>query len=135
MHFAFCSFSKNKKLKGAKNSKEKIFLWAILMFLRLAFGKPHHDFLAMVKNQIGKFPRPSSSLCARTSALRAGVACAQNLLVRYFLDLTSLCKLHTIVCRRDTIGDQNETLDEKQGRTIEIVLYQLRPSFLYARDW
>jgi len=33
------------------------------------------------------------------------------------------------------IGDQNETLDEKQGRTIEIVLYQLRPSFLYARDW
>jgi len=46
------------------------------------------------------------------------------LLVRYFLHLTSLCKLHTIVCRRDTIGDQNETLDEKQGRTIEIVFYQ-----------
>jgi hypothetical protein len=32
----FCFSSKNKKLKGAKNSKEKIFLWAILMFLRLA---------------------------------------------------------------------------------------------------
>jgi len=28
-------------LKGAKNSKEKIFLWAILMFLRPAFGSPH----------------------------------------------------------------------------------------------
>jgi hypothetical protein len=35
----FCFSSKNKKLKGAKNSKEKIFLWAILMFLRLAEGK------------------------------------------------------------------------------------------------
>jgi len=115
---------KNKELKGAKNSKERIFLWAILMFLRAAFVSPYHDFLVMVKNQIGKFPRPSSSLYARISALRAGVVCAQSLFVRYFLHLTSLCKLHTIVCRRDTIGDQNETLDEKQGRTIEIVLYQ-----------
>lgn len=49
------------KSKGAKNSKERIFLWAILMCLRLAFGKPHHDFLAMVENQIGKFPCPRSS--------------------------------------------------------------------------
>jgi len=32
----FCFSSKNKKLKGAKNSKEKSFLWAILMFLRPA---------------------------------------------------------------------------------------------------
>jgi hypothetical protein len=27
-------------LNGAKKEKEKIFFWAILMFLRLAFGKP-----------------------------------------------------------------------------------------------
>jgi len=33
----FCFSSKNKKLKGAKNSKEKTFLWAILMF----FGASH----------------------------------------------------------------------------------------------
>ncbi|MCX6356167.1 MAG: hypothetical protein NTZ78_14890, partial [Candidatus Aureabacteria bacterium] len=40
----FCFSSKKKKLKGAKNSQEKIFLWAILMFLRLAFGKALPQF-------------------------------------------------------------------------------------------
>jgi hypothetical protein len=34
----FCFSSKNKKLKGAKKEKEKIFFWQILMFFCPAFG-------------------------------------------------------------------------------------------------
>jgi len=43
------------------------------------------------------------------------------------LDITSLtvlCKLHTVVCIRNTVGDQDETINKKQSRIIEIVSYQ-----------